>query len=174
MKPNRKSRTPTPRANSGEKQTKPNTTGGAQARKINKAFMFDCAAREITKNKRSLPALQVLSSPQDLTENQAKTKGSQYVPWSKFGKLKVGAEKTTSGSYVFGTNKKRRGNATASRKITPYVIRDLELKSEERLRNKRKSDNWKRRQELKLKENKEVLDVSKFLRKKVSKEPKKK
>ena len=54
------------------------------------------------------------------------------------------------------------------------MIRDLELKSEENLRNKRKSDNWNRRQELKLKDNTEVLNVSKLLRKKESKEPKKK
>ena len=61
-----------------------------------------------------------------------------------------------------------------SRKMTPYEIRDLELKSEEILRNKRKSDNWKRRQELKLKDNTEVLNVSKLLMKKASTEPKKK
>ena len=54
------------------------------------------------------------------------------------------------------------------------MIRDLELKSEDILRNKRKPDNWKRRQELKLKENTEVLDVSKLLMKKVPKDPKKK
>ena len=58
--------------------------------------------------------------------------------------------------------------------MTPYEIRDLELKSEEILRNKRKSDNWKRRQELKLKDNTEVLDESKLPRKKTVKEHKKK
>ena len=73
-----------------------------------------------------------------------------------------------------GTTKKRRGNATASRKTTPYVMRNLELKLEERMRNKRKFDRWKRRQEQKLKKNTEVLDVSELLRKKVPKEPKKK
>ena len=108
-----------------------------------------------------------------MTENQAKNK-RKPIPWSKFGKIKVGTEKTTSGSYVFGTTKKRRGNAIASEKTTPCVIRVLELRPEERLQNKRKSDNWKRRQELKLMENTEVLDVSELLREKVSKEPKKK
>ena len=54
------------------------------------------------------------------------------------------------------------------------MMRDLELKSEENLRNKRNADNWKRRQELKLKNNTEVLNVSKLPRKKAPKEPKKK
>ena len=58
--------------------------------------------------------------------------------------------------------------------MTPYMIRDLELKSEENLRNERKSDNWKRRQELKLKDNTEVLDVNTLPRKKAAKDPKKK
>ena len=69
-------------------------------------------------------------------------------------------------------HKKRRGNTTASRKTTQYVMRDLELKLEERMRNKRKSDNWKMREEQKLKENTEVLDVSEILRKKMPREPK--
>ena len=93
---------------------------------------------------------------------------------SRFGKFKVGTKKTTSTNYVGGTTEKRRGNATASRKTTPYVMRNLELKLEERMRDKRKFDNWKRRQEQKLKKNTEVLDVSEFLRKKVSMGPKKK
>ena len=59
-----------------------------------------------------------------MTENQAKNK-RKPIPWSKFGKIKVGTEKKTSGSYVFGTTKKRRGNAIASRKTTPCVIRVL-------------------------------------------------
>ena len=108
-----------------------------------------------------------------MTENQAKNK-RKPIPWSKFGKIKVGTEKKTSGSYVFGTTKKRRGNAIASEKTTPCVIRVLELRPEERLQNKRKSDNWKRRQELKLKNDTEVLDGSKLLRKKATKEHKKK
>ena len=135
--------------------------------------MFGCAAREITKNKRSLPALQKLPNPQDFTKNQTKTK-RKPSPWSKFGNFKVGTKKTTRGSCVFGTNKKRHGNAIESRKMTPYVMRDLELKSEEILRNKIKSDNWKRRQELKLKDDTEVLDMSKLLGKKAPKEPKRK
>ena len=127
----------------------------------------------MTKNKSSLPAQQELPSPQDFTKNQTKPK-RKPMPCSKFGKFMVETEKTTRGRCDFGTTKKRRGNATESRKLTPYVIRDLELKSEEKLRNKRKSDNWKRRQELKLKDNAEVLNVSKLLRKKAPKDPKKK
>ena len=96
------------------------------------------------------------------------------MPRSKFGKFKIGTEKTTRFSCVVGTTKKRQGNTTESRKMTPYEIRDLELKSEEILQNKRRSDNWKRRQELKLKENTEVLDGSKLLRKKATKKHKKK
>ena len=134
--------------------------------------MFGRAAREITKNKSSLPALQELPSPQDFTKNQTKT-GRRPMPWSKFGKFKVGTEKTTRFSCVFGTTKKSQGNTTESRKMTPYEIRDLELKLEEILRNKRKADNWKRRQELKLKDSTEVLNVSKLPRKKAPEEPKK-
>ena len=54
------------------------------------------------------------------------------------------------------------------------MMRDLELKSEEKLRNQRKSDNWKRRQELKLKDDTKVLNVSSLLRNKAPKGPKKK
>ena len=82
-------------------------------------------------------------------------------------------EKTTRGRWVLGSTKRRQGHTTESRKMTPYMIRDLELKSEEKLRNQRKSDNWKRRQELKLKDDTEVLNVSRLLRKKAPKEPKK-
>ena len=96
------------------------------------------------------------------------------MPRCKFGKFKVGTEKITRVSCAFGTTKKRQGNTTDSTKTTPYEIRDLELKSEEILRNKIKSDNWKRRQELKLKDDTEVLDMSKLLGKKAPKEPKRK
>ena len=96
------------------------------------------------------------------------------MPRCKFGKFKVGTEKITRVSCAFGTTKKRQGNTTDSTKTTPYEIRDLELKSEEILRNKRKSDNWKGRQELKLRDNTEVLYGSKLLRKKTTKEHKKK
>ena len=58
------------------------------------------------------------------------------MPWSRIGKFKAGTGKTTRGSCVVGTTKKRQGNATESRKSTPYEIRNLELKSEEILRNK--------------------------------------
>ena len=68
-----------------------------------------------------------------------------------------------------GSTKKRQGHTTESKKMTPYMIRGLELKSEEKLRNKRKSVNWKRRQELKLKDNTEVLDVNTLPRKKATK-----
>ena len=53
-------------------------------------------------------------------------------------------------------------------------MRNLELKLEERMRNKRKFDRWKRRQEQKLKKNTEVLDMSELLRKKVPTEVNKK
>ena len=53
--------------------------------------------------------------------------------------------------------------------MTSYEICDLELKSEDILRNKRTSVNWKRRQELKLKDNTEVLDGRKLPRKKATK-----
>ena len=135
--------------------------------------MFGCAAREITKNKSSLPALQELPSPHDFTKNQTKPR-RRPMPWSKIGKFKIGTGETTRGSCVVGTTKKRQGYTTESRKSTPYEIRNLELKSEEILRNKRKFDNWKRRQELKLKNDTEVLDGSKLPRKKTTKEHKKK
>ena len=54
------------------------------------------------------------------------------------------------------------------------MMKDLELKSEEKLRDQRKSDNWKRSQELKLTDDTEVLNVSRLLRKKAPKDPKKK
>ena len=104
--------------------------------------MFGCEAREMT-NKCSLPVLQELPSPQDVTKAQAKTRREPKL-WSKIGKFKVGTEKTTRGSWVLGSTKKHQGHTTESRKTTPYMIRDLELMSEEKLRNKRKSDNWKK------------------------------
>ena len=64
---------PTSRVCNGEK-TKTDTAGDAQTQKIHGVFMFGSAARETTKNKSSLPALQELPSPQDLAGNQAKTK----------------------------------------------------------------------------------------------------
>ena len=102
--------------------------------------MFGCAAREITKNRSSLPALQELPSPQDVNKNQTKP-GRRPMPRSRIGKFKVGTGKTTRGSCVVGTTKKRQGNTTESRKSTPYETRNLELKSEETLQSKRKSDN---------------------------------
>ena len=108
VKPDRKWRTPTLRSNSREEHTKPDTTGEAQSKKINCVLMFGCAAREIIKNKSSLPALQELPSPQDFTKNQTKP-GRRPMPWSKFGKFKVGTEKTARYSYVFGTTTKRQG-----------------------------------------------------------------
>ena len=72
LKPGRKWRTPTSRGCNGEKQTKLDAAFDAQARIINRVFMFGSAARETTKNKSSLPALQELPSPQDLAGNQVK------------------------------------------------------------------------------------------------------
>ena len=89
--------------------TKADTTGEAQSKKINGVFMFGCAAREITKNRSSLPALQELPSPQDFTKNQTKP-GRRPMSWSKFDNFKVGTEKTARGSYVFGITTKRQGN----------------------------------------------------------------
>ena len=63
---------------------------------------------------------------------------------SKIGKFKVETEETTRGGWVLGSTKKRRGHTTELRKVTPYMIHDLELKSEENLRNKRQSDNRKK------------------------------
>ena len=72
------------------------------------------------------------------------------------------------------TTKKRRGSTLIPRKINPYELRNQELKIEEDKRAKRKFLNWKRRQQQQLDKNTEVLDVSEFLRRKVSKETKKK
>ena len=116
------------------------TTADALPKKINGIFMFGCAAREMTKNKCSLLMLQELPNLQDVTKAQAKTRKEPKL-WSKIGKFKIGTEKTTRGSWVLGSTKERQGRTTESRKMTPYMIRDLELKSEENLRNKRKSDN---------------------------------
>ena len=102
--------------------------------------MFGCAAREMTKNKCSLPVLQELPSPQGVTKAQTKTRREPKL-WSKTGKFKVGNEKTTRGSWILGSTKKRRGHTTETRKMTTYMICHLELKSEKNLRNKRKSDN---------------------------------
>ena len=86
--------------------TKSDTTDVAQSKEIHRVFMFGYAAREITKNRSSLPALQELPSPQDVTKNQTKL-GRSPMPWSKIGKFKVGTGKTTRGSCVVGTTKKR-------------------------------------------------------------------
>ena len=77
--------------------------------------------------------------------------------------------------WVALLSKKRRGNASVSRKITPYVMRDLEPKLEECMRGERKFVNWKMRQKQKLKKTQRYyVDVSEFPRKKVLKEPRKK
>ena len=94
--------------------TKPDSTDEAQSKKINGVFMFGCGAREITKNRSSLPALQELPSPQDDNKNQTNP-GRRPMPWSRIGKFKVGTGKTTKGSCVVGTTKKRQGNTTESR-----------------------------------------------------------
>ena len=58
--------------------TKPDTTDEAQSKKIHGVFMFGCAAREITKNRSSLPALQELQSPQDVNKIKQNQEGDQY------------------------------------------------------------------------------------------------
>ena len=71
------------------------------------------------------------------------------------------------GSHHMGnTAEERRRTCSTQRKINPYVRRNQELKTEENKRTKRKVINWKRRQQQKLEQNTEVLDVSEFLRKK--------
>ena len=66
--------------------------------------------------------------------------------------------------------KKRMTTAATPKKISPYELRDQELKIEEGKRAKRKIFNWKRRQQRKLEKNTEVPNVSEFLRKKAPKE----
>ena len=68
------------------------------------------------------------------------------------------------------TTKKRRGVTLIPRKINPHELPDQELKIEEDTRAKRKLLNWTRRQQQKIDKNTEVLDVSEFLRRKVTKE----
>ena len=62
------------------------------------------------------------------------------------------------------TTEKGGKNTSTPRKISPYELRDKELKIEEGTRAKRKFFNWKRRQQQKLENNTEVLDASEFLR----------
>ena len=83
-------------------------------------------------NKSSLPALRELPSPQDLAENQVKSE-RKPGPWSRVGKFKVGTKKTTRTEHVGSTTKKHRGNTSVSMKITPYVMRNLELKLSRRV-----------------------------------------
>ena len=67
------------------------------------------------------------------------------------------------------TTKKRIKTTATPRKINPYKLRDQEQKIEENKRAKRKFFDWKRRQQQNPKKITEVLDVSEFLWKKVSK-----
>ena len=53
----------------GRKKSKPDIAGDTQARTISGVFMFGSAAKEVTKNKSSLPALQELPNPQKLVKN---------------------------------------------------------------------------------------------------------
>ena len=137
--------------------------------------MFGTAARSVTKTKRSLPTLQELSSQQEPVGNQVKTTKNKGR-WSRFGKFRVRTKKTQGSNHMGHTTKKRMATAATPRKINPYELRDQELKMEEdkQAKSKRKFFKWKRRQQQKLDKNNEVLDVSKFLRRKVSKETRKK
>ena len=99
VKPDRKWKTPTPRANIKENHTKLDKIVDARSRKIDGVFMFGCAAKEMTKNLCSLTTLQELPSPQDVIEAREKNR-REPKPWSEIGKFKVRTEKTTRGSWV--------------------------------------------------------------------------
>ena len=67
------------------------------------------------------------------------------------------------------TIRKRRKTVPKPRKISPYMLRDQELKIEVSKRAQRKIFNWKRRQQQKLGRNTKVLKVREFLRNKLPK-----
>ena len=72
------------------------------------------------------------------------------------------------------TIRKRRKTVPKPRKISPYMLRDQELKIEVSKRAQRKIFNWKRRQQQKLGRNTKVLKVREFLRNKLPKKSKNK
>ena len=119
-------------------------------------FMFGSAAQDVP-------------SHQELAGNQVNT-AKKPSRWSRFGKFKVETKKTQGTDNMDNATKRRRRSTLIPRKINPYELRNQELKIEEEKRAKRKFLNWKRRQQQKLDKNTEVLDVSKFLRRKVPKE----
>ena len=69
---------------------------------------------------------------------------------------------------------KRRKNFPKPRRINPYVLRDQELKIEERKRAQRIFFNWKRRKQQKLERNTTVLNVGKLPQKTFPKKSKNK
>ena len=132
-------------------------------------FIFGSAARIVTETKNSLPTLQELPSHQEPVENHVKTTKNPGH-WSRFGKFRVRNKKTQGSNHMGRITKKRMTTAATPKKISPYELRDQELKIEEGKRAKRKIFNWKRRQQRKLEKNTEVPNVSEFLRKKAPKE----
>ena len=171
VKPGRKWRTPTSQVCNEKEQSKLDTAENLQARTIKGIFMFGSAARTMTETetKGSLPALQEVPSYQEIVGNQVKTT-KKPGRWSRIGNFRVETKKTQGSNHMGNTTEKRRKTVSTPRKINPYVLRNRELKIEEGKRAKRKVINWKRRQQQKLEQNTEVLDVSEFLRKKFIKE----
>ena len=79
VKPDRKCKTPTPRASSKENHTKLDKTVNAQPRKIDGFFMFGFAAREMTKSRCFLTTLQELSIPRTLLRLEKNQKGAKAM-----------------------------------------------------------------------------------------------
>ena len=79
VKPDRKWKTPTPRASSKENHTKIDKTVNAQSREIDGFFMFGCAAREMTKIRCFLMTLQELSTPRTLLRLEKNQKGAKAM-----------------------------------------------------------------------------------------------
>ena len=91
-----------------------------------------------------------------------------------YGKAQVETKKSQGPDRMSHTTMKRRKTFSKPRKINPYVVRDQELKIEERKRAQRIFFNWKRRKQQKLERNTTVLNVSKLLQKNFLKKSKNK
>ena len=167
MKPARKWKTPTSRARKEEEEEpNANKASNVQARTIKGVFMFCRTAQTIKETKRPLPALPELPSHQDHGGDKEDT-AKKPRHWSRFEKFRVGTRKTQGAYHMDNTSKKSRETVLTLRKTNPYELRDQELKTEGGKQAKGKFLNWKIRQQQKLEKNTEVLDVSKFLWRKV-------
>ena len=77
---------------------------------------------------------------------------------------------TQGSDHKSNSTRKRKGSVPKPRKTNQYELRVKELATEMEVRAQKRIFCWKKRQQKKLQENTEVLDVSAFLQKRVQKD----